>query len=267
MKNRIRTRIVLLCLMQALVVFFTYGHASAKTISVSVTPSKLAPMPGEPISITVTVNLAGTVELLGALSAKLTWNPEALRYIDHHGATAPSYAKMIVNDKQSAEGQLLLAGFNPHGDNGQVTVLAVNFEVIGTAGADPGIQLEIKEMVAAKTFVDLMPYLENTITGVKGLSIMEIPKEYQLHQNHPNPFNAGTEIRFELPRDGHVRLIIYNLLGEQLRTLVDEDKKVGRYNIHWDGLDSNRNPVSSGIYLYRMEAGSFKAQKRMLYVK
>ncbi|MFQ5866268.1 MAG: FlgD immunoglobulin-like domain containing protein, partial [bacterium] len=87
------------------------------------------------------------------------------------------------------------------------------------------------------------------------------------HQNCPNPFNSGTEIRFALPEAGHVRLTIYNVLGKEIRTLVDEDKKVGRYNVHWDGTDSKGNSVSSGIYIYRLEAGSFTDQKRMLFVK
>lgn len=93
------------------------------------------------------------------------------------------------------------------------------------------------------------------------------PSEFSLSQNYPNPFNPVTNIEFSLPRVAHVRLDIYNIVGQKVRTLVDEEMEPGRYVADWDGKDEKGNSVSSGIYFYRMDAGDFSDIKKMLLVK
>ena len=235
-------------------------------IRVSATPSNKAPMPGEKITVSIRVNLQETSELLGWLSATLTWNPQVLRHVDQQDHQ--TVAKVLANAEKASEGRLKLGFLNPHGSRDLIDILNVNFEVIGEAGSSPELQIEIKEMFAARTFTDLRPYLDRTMTEVdEDFSVLEVPEEFELQQNYPNPFNAGTEIRFAMPEEGHVRLDVYNLLGKKIRTLVDEDRKAGRYNAHWDGADANGKTVSSGLYVYRLEAGSFTDQKSMVFVK
>ncbi len=93
------------------------------------------------------------------------------------------------------------------------------------------------------------------------------PLVYALHQNMPNPFNPETTIRYELPDAVDVRLVVYNLVGQQIRTLVSEHQEAGRYQMTWNGLDAQGRQVGSGLYLLRMEAGSFKQTRRMLMLK
>ena len=268
MKEVSTKRMLSLLMVQALVMFLLHVPVLAEGVKVSVTPSNSSPLKGEEITLSINVDVSATSELLGAISATLEWNPEVLRYTHHTAVTAKGFVKVMVNSEKSSEGRLVFAGFNPVGSSGEVNVLNVSFEVVGEPGASPGVQLEIKELIAARTFVDLRSFLKSTLTGVEeGFSVIEVPEEYELVQNYPNPFNANTEIGFALPKDVHVRLAIYNLLGEKITTLVDEDRKVGRYKVRWDGTDAKGNPVSSGIYIYRLEAGSFKAQKRMSIVK
>jgi len=267
--NHLKTKTVFVaCLVVASLCFWATTAHAAERIRVQVTPLTLAPMPGETFSVAVSLDLTECSELLGAFSATLSWNPAVLRYVEQSGAELGEAAKIVVNARKANEGRLRFAGFNPNGNSGVVDLLSAKFEVIGTPGAAPGLQLQVKELYAAKTYVDLMPLLESITTGVgEAFGIQEVPKTYELQQNYPNPFNAGSEIRFALPQQSHVRLEIYNVLGAKIRTLVDEARKPGRYKVHWDGRDAAGQPVPSGIYLYRLDAGDFSAQKRMLLVK
>jgi predicted CXXCH cytochrome family protein len=94
-----------------------------------------------------------------------------------------------------------------------------------------------------------------------------LPREFALSQNYPNPFNPWTQIGYQLPKAAHVRITISNLLGVEIATLVDRDEGAGYYHVTWDGVDNRGKTVGSGIYLYRMEAGSFVAAKKMIFLK
>jgi len=89
-----------------------------------------------------------------------------------------------------------------------------------------------------------------------------LPKVYKLSQNYPNPFNPVTKINYELPSDGKVKLIIYDILGREVKSLVNEFKSAGRYTVEFNG-----SYLSSGIYFYRIEIGNFKQVKKMVLIK
>ena len=93
------------------------------------------------------------------------------------------------------------------------------------------------------------------------------PPRARLAQNYPNPFNAETTIPYNLSRDQHVELVIYNILGQQVRRLVGEIQPPGLYQAAWDGTDSRSKPVSSGVYLYRLRIGNWTQSKRMVILK
>jgi hypothetical protein len=93
------------------------------------------------------------------------------------------------------------------------------------------------------------------------------PAEFELSQNYPNPFNPETKIEYALKKTGHVTLHIYNILGEKVKTLLDQDQPAGFYQINWDGKNDNGKPISSGIYLYKLEVNGFSEAKRMLLLK
>ena len=88
------------------------------------------------------------------------------------------------------------------------------------------------------------------------------PKEYTLYQNYPNPFNPITTIKYSLPFESNVRIAVYNVLGELVDVLVDELKQVGFYDFNW-----NASNLSSGIYIYRIEAKSVSGDQRFSSVK
>jgi hypothetical protein len=89
-----------------------------------------------------------------------------------------------------------------------------------------------------------------------------IPENWALHQNYPNPFNASTAISFALPRDSHVRLDVYNILGQRVATLADEFMDAGEHRVIWSD-DSN----ASGVYFYRLQADDFTATRKMTLLK
>jgi hypothetical protein len=97
-----------------------------------------------------------------------------------------------------------------------------------------------------------------------------LPKNFALEQNYPNPFNQSTELKYYVPeraKSAFVSLRIYNLLGQRIRTLINENRSAGSYSIIWDGKNDNRQTVSSGVYFYRIEAGNFVQTKKMLLLK
>jgi hypothetical protein len=89
-----------------------------------------------------------------------------------------------------------------------------------------------------------------------------IPKEYKLYQNYPNPFNPFTHIKYDIPKDGNVKITVYNVLGEEIKILTDEFKKPGKYDIVFDGIN-----LASGIYFFKIEVNNFVAIKKGVLLK
>jgi hypothetical protein len=107
------------------------------------------------------------------------------------------------------------------------------------------------------------PYSKVVAAEEKG----QLPLEFSLGQNYPNPFNPTTAISFSLPKAEKVKLKVYNILGQEVRILLDEEKPAGMHQVVWDGKDKNGAAVSSGLYLYKLEAASFREVKRMVFLK
>jgi hypothetical protein len=104
----------------------------------------------------------------------------------------------------------------------------------------------------------------------KVVSSQQLPQVFYLSQNHPNPFNPNTRLDFTIGGNGspiRTRLIVYNILGQLVTTLVDEYKTVGSYTVYWDGRSDNGRQVSSGIYFCRLEAGDYADTKKMVLLR
>jgi hypothetical protein len=102
----------------------------------------------------------------------------------------------------------------------------------------------------------------STTTGINNIS-SKIPDSYQLNQNYPNPFNPVTKINFSVPKTGLVTLKVYDLLGKEVSTLVNEVTNAGTYSVDFDASSS----LTSGIYFYKLESNGFSAVKKMMLVK
>lgn len=94
-----------------------------------------------------------------------------------------------------------------------------------------------------------------------------ISNYFRLEQNYPNPFNPKTTISFSIPNDSKVALFIYNIKGQKIKTLTYENLRIGHHKFIWNGKDENDEPVSSGIYFYKMETDNFSEIKKCILLK
>jgi hypothetical protein len=101
----------------------------------------------------------------------------------------------------------------------------------------------------------------------KSARATSLPDQYCLHQNYPNPFNPETEISYDLPNDSWVKLLIYNISGQKVKTLVDRFEAAGHKTVIWDGKNQEGDRVASGVFFYRLEAGEFTATKKMVMIR
>jgi len=104
-------------------------------------------------------------------------------------------------------------------------------------------------------------------TGVEDPSLPEAPGTFTLHQNYPNPFNPATSIRYEVSEPARVVLKVLNIIGQEIRTLVDEIKPVGFYEVVWDGRNRRGLGMPSGVYLYRIEVQGFTLTRKMVLLQ
>lgn len=95
----------------------------------------------------------------------------------------------------------------------------------------------------------------------------DIPQTFHLFQNYPNPFNPTTTIKFAVSRRSHIQLVIYNVLGEEVITLKNEELLPGIHVVQWNGKNSEGTPVPSGIYFYRLQVGDYAQTKKMVFIQ
>jgi hypothetical protein len=111
-----------------------------------------------------------------------------------------------------------------------------------------------------------LTFYDETALGIEE-GIDGIPEGFVLEQNYPNPFNPSTTINYQLNEGGKVQLIVYNVLGKKVRTLVNENKGIGSHSVTWNATDEAGKRVASGVYFYKLVAGSNSSMKKMLLIK
>lgn len=104
-------------------------------------------------------------------------------------------------------------------------------------------------------------------TDVREPEELPLPADFKLGQNYPNPFNANTFIEYSLPERAYVEITIYNVLGNEVRTLVNGVEDSGTHRVIWDGRNANGGSVATGIYFYRLKASEFVETKKMILLK
>ena len=104
-------------------------------------------------------------------------------------------------------------------------------------------------------------------TGSLGVNRVHSLENITLYQNHPNPFNPITIIRYDVPKGLFVKIAIYDMIGRKVSTLVNSYEQPGLKSIQWNGTDDFGRPVSAGLYLYEIKAGGFRNVKKMVIIK
>jgi hypothetical protein len=94
-----------------------------------------------------------------------------------------------------------------------------------------------------------------------------IPNQFELYQNYPNPFNPVTTLQYALPGDAPVSIMIYDIMGRKVKTLVNKSQNAGYKSIQWNATNDRNEPVSSGLYLYTIQAEEFRQVRKMVLLK
>ena len=139
--------------------------------------------------------------------------------------------------------------------------LAIPVEFKGSNYDRGLVQIENIKLAGAKG--DLIQYVARSTES----EVKLIPHDFSLQQNFPNPFNPSTEIRFDLPKEGHVNLSVYNMAGHKVRSLESGDMQPGYHSIIWDGTNDAGSKVSTGMYFYSIQTNGFQETKKMLFLK
>jgi len=157
------------------------------------------------------------------------------------------------------------------------TAIAISNNEIGAE--DPGLRSNMTGFWYFETITDEVKKtvsIKNKNTSQKliidatSLDIADnsaIPTEFKLHENYPNPFNPSTNIKFDIPENGLVSLIVYDLMGHKVAELVNTNMNSGFHNVSWNGTDNFGNTVSTGVYIYQLKTGNYSNTQKMLFIK
>jgi hypothetical protein len=137
-------------------------------------------------------------------------------------------------------------------------IYAKGFGKVYYSGGDPGVNYYIY-MKGCK--INGIVYGDTLLTGVENIS-SEVPSLYSLSQNYPNPFNPITNVKFSILNAGEVKLVVYDIMGREVQTLVNESLQAGTYETTFDGSSLN-----SGVYFYKLVTEGFTETKRMTLIK
>lgn len=194
---------------------------------------------------------------IGAVSLSISWNPAKYSFSSLDNVDEYS----VVNTQECEQGACLIARFNVDGQQ-QFELPTIRLAVNEATGDD---QYEINVMNASEaiTFRKLVVQ-DMVVTGVEDEAA---PAAYTLSPNSPNPFNAGTTISYSLADRADIRLDIFNIAGQRIRTLVDSPADAGIHSVTWNGTDDYGNSVSTGIYFYRLVTPVTTLQRKMMYLK
>jgi hypothetical protein len=216
-------------------------------------------------------NLRDTITVTGADISGLNIS---VKKVTANGAGMIT-GRVHLPDGQSVAGAVVMAA----SQDGSST----NFAISGADGnfaidaMDPNtytVAVDKLGYVAAGTTTAVIDYQNQTFTAQVGLELsVQSPtavepqsagviNSFKLDQNYPNPFNPSTMIAFEIPSASHVSIVVYDYLGRTVRTLIDENRASGHYSVQFDA-----STLASGMYLYRLSAGSYSAVKTMLLIK
>ncbi|MBP6672197.1 MAG: T9SS type A sorting domain-containing protein, partial [Bacteroidetes bacterium] len=166
----------------------------------------------------------------------------------------------------SEKANLALAGVTPMTSAGDI--IKFTFQLKDPNYPKNAVLFTMKKFILNET--DHTNDIGGITLNVRNLA--QLPTVYKLEQNYPNPFNPSTTINYQLPEAGSVRIVIYNMLGQMVRTLVNEEQSAGYYSQIWNGADDSNRKVASGVYIYRIEAlgaqnRRFTEVKKMIMIK
>ncbi len=151
-------------------------------------------------------------------------------------------------------------------DGGETWTMVDSVDHHGASFADPSTGWSASSY-GSMIYKWIDPPLFSATDVERKFEISQIPNQFELHQNYPNPFNPTTMIRYEVSKTDHVVLKVINLMGQEICTLVNEEKPIGSYEVMWNSKDKHGQQVASGVYLYKLEARNFVQTRKMVLLQ
>jgi hypothetical protein len=203
-----------------------------------------------------------------AVEAELHFDPDAFEVIEIHTAEVEALNGIPFTVARPIAGSIDIIGIacaalgETASLEGDITLAILRFRLITSNHSHARIELRNVRLA------DLGGSIINGAGSLLALGIADpLPMAFALHQNFPNPFNPSTTIRFDLPEAADVSLIIYNILGQEIRTLMTLRMEAGRQSAIWNGLNNNGQMTGSGLYVCRLTAGDFVDTRKMLLMR
>jgi len=226
------------------------------TISVSYPP----PQVGDDVEELYLYVDLDSIQAVGALGLELSYDPETIDFVDQSSRFDQHWTKLSYHDSASHRIVIQLADLDQ-----EIRIQPINKQV----------KLKFRRLMDTDTEViwgiDLRDRAGKTrevfTQSYKFSTTAPMPDQYVLHQNYPNPFNPSTTIRYDLPEDSHIRIAIYNILGQEIRVLADGLEPAGFRLTYWHGKDNFNRNVSAGVYLLLMKSKDFTLTRKLILLK
>ena len=219
---------------------------------------------------TISLDLSVVLESgydISAIECIFTFDPEELELegIEYCNSVNNEYQWVNIHYEDKESGQLVInmADFSKNSfiNPGENLLLKLKFTLL----TDEKVQMDYYCDIR---YAPDNPLIKSIVSGNKELlPDTPVPEAYMIYQNYPNPFNPTTTLRYELPEEAHVKLIIYDILGREVRHLVDSIEEPGFKSIIWDGKNDAGQVLGAGVYLYRIRAGNYTKTKKMILLK
>ena len=211
---------------------------------------------------------ANRVSGVMVVGVELTYEPEHLRFLNlepgiflgRAGGNDPSLIYLQHVDEEKGRLVLMLGRLDAENPDvsGSGLLASLHFTKLSKENSDVTVAYELWDCEAELVTMDQYQ------TEVHAL---RIPGEFALLQNYPNPFNSETVIRFQLPRAARVQMYMFNIRGQRVATLIDEQMDPGYHKITWDGRNDDNRRVASGIYIYLIQANRNRASQKLTIIK
>jgi hypothetical protein len=196
------------------------------------------------------------------LTNSIIWDnsPESID-IFPHGTPIINFSN--IEGGWEGEGNIDTAPLFTDPENGDYTLMEGSPCIdAGTADLDGDGEDDIEYVGAAP---DMGAFEYGALVNVDETKV--VPESFTLHQNYPNPFNPTTILRYNLPEQTEVTLTVYDMLGRQVKTLINNTQTAGYKSTQWNATNNTGQPVSAGLYLYTIQAGEFRQTKKMVLLK
>lgn len=249
------------------------GLAFANTVSVSIPDTSGAP--GEIIKVPILVEEILPSDTVRSAEISLTFNPEIIQSeslsVIYTGTLVQNWLPAVfISDSVI---NIALAGADSISGSG--TLIYLRLKVLSSAMPGDSTILHFKKMKfneGAPLALVKDGILRITPTAVFENDNLNLPQDFNLGQNYPNPFNPTTKIQFrveslEFGDPLHTTLIIYNILGQRVRALVDEELPPGDYQVIWDSKDDRGDKVPSGVYFYQLKSSNISEARKMVLMR